>query len=186
MNILTFPGMVISSKTGWPELEKVHPTIIKVFALLVLPLCLIPPAMLYYAGTNFGDAFIVGYSSKPWAGIAGSFFLAEIATFFAMGWFIKQVAQNHKVEIVAQNAYLIAAIAPVPLWLSSFGLFISSLPVNIAISLIALACSCGLIYHGVFALCHMDEEVKAMSITYTVMSAGLAAWVLLLSVVIAL
>jgi hypothetical protein len=32
----------------------------------------------------------------------------------------------------------------------------------------------------------MHEEIKAMSITYAVISAGLAAWVLLLLVVIAL
>jgi hypothetical protein len=32
----------------------------------------------------------------------------------------------------------------------------------------------------------MHEEIKAMSITYTVISAGLVAWVLLLVIVIAL
>jgi hypothetical protein len=186
MNILTLPRMVVSSETGWPELEKLHPTILKAFVFIVLPLSLIPPAMLYYAGTTYGDDFLVGYGSKPWGWIAGAFFLAEMLTFAGMGWFIKQFAENRKVKIDSHDAYLLAAIAPVPLWLSAFSLFSTNMAINAAISLIALACSCGLIYHGIFALCHMHEEIKAMSITYAVISAGLAAWVLLLLVVIAL
>ncbi len=186
MNILTFPRMVVSSEAGWPELEKIHPAIIKIFAFLVLPLSLIPPAMLYYAGTTYGDDFVVGYGSKPWDWIAGAFFLAEMLTFAGMGWFISQIAENSNVKIDSHDAYLLAAIAPVPLWLSAFGLFFASVAINMAISVVALACSCGLIYHGIFALCHMHEEIEAMSITYTVISAGLVAWVLLLVIVIAL
>ena len=186
MNILTFPGMVVSSEVGWPELEKIHPAIIKIFALLVLPLSLIPPAMLYYAGTTYGDDFVVGYGSRPWDWIAGAFFLAEMLTFAGMGWLIIQIAENCEVKIDSHDAYLLAALAPVPLWLSAFGLFFASIAINMAISVVALACSCGLIYHGILALCHMHEEIKAMWITYTVISAGLVAWVLLMVIVITL
>jgi hypothetical protein len=186
MNILTFPRMVVSSDAGWSELEKLHPAILNAFVFVVLPLSLIPPAMLYYAGTNYGNEFVVGYGSKPWGLIAGVFFLAEMLTFIGMGWFIKQFAENRKVKIDNHDAYLLAAIAPIPLWLSAFSLFSTNMAINVAVSVIALAGSCGLIYHGVFALCHMHEEIKAMSITYAVISAGLAAWVLLLLVVIAL
>jgi hypothetical protein len=185
MNILAFPGMVVSSEVGWPELEKIHPAIIKIFTFLVLPLSLIPPAMLYYAGTTYGDDFVVGYGSKPWGWIVGVFFLAEMLSFAGMGWFISQIAGNRKVKIDSHDAYLLAAIAPVPLWLSAFGLFFASIAINMAISVVALACTCGLIYHGVFALCHMHEEIEALSITYNVISAGLVAWVLLLAIMIA-
>ncbi len=129
---------------------------------------------------------MVGYGSKPWDWIAGVFFLAEMLTFAGMGWLIRQIAETRKVKIDNHDAYLLAAIAPVPLWLSAFGLFFTSIPINMAMSVVALACSCGLIYHGIFALCHMHEEIEAMSITYTVISAGLVAWVLLLVIVIAL
>ena len=186
MNILTFPGMVVSSNVGWPELEKIRPAIIKIFAFLVLPLSLIPPAMLYYAGTTYGDDFVVGYGGKPWDWIAGTFFLAEMLTFAGMGWFIKQLAEYCEVKIDSHDAYLLAAIAPVPLWLSAFGLFFASLVINMAISVVALACSCGLIYHGIFALCHMHDELKAVLITEAVISSGLLAWGVLLFIVFAL
>jgi len=38
-------------KLAWMFLDRVHPSLLKTFFLLVLPLSMLPPAMLYYAGT---------------------------------------------------------------------------------------------------------------------------------------
>jgi len=178
--------MVISSSEGWPELAKTHPAIIKVFFFLVLPFSLLPPVMLYLSGTYYGDAIVAGYGSKPWEEISVLFFLIEMATFAGMGWFIKQIAAEHEVVIDSHDAYVLAAITPVPLWLSSLGLLVPSLAFNIVVSLAALAASCTLIYHGIYALCHMHEEVTAASITQAVIGAGLAAWAVLLMVIMAI
>lgn len=180
MSILSLPKMVISSQEGWPEVEKVHPPIANLFLFLVLPLAILPPAMLFYAGTRYGDAFAPGFGANPWGEIAGLFFLMEMATFAAMGWIIRQLAGIYKVGIDYHDAYLLAAIAPVPLWLSSLGLLVPDFLLNALLSLVALAMSCGLIYHGVYALCHMREEMVAADITYGVIAAGLMAWSLLL------
>jgi hypothetical protein len=186
MNIMSIPKMVVSSQEGWLDFERIHPSLVKLFSYLVLPLSLLPPAMLYYAGTQYGDDIVAGYSGKPWALIAVAFFLAEMATFFAMGWFIGQVAESQKVKIDVHDAYMLAGIAPIPLWLSSLALLIPSLSINVGISLFALALSCSLIYHGVYALCHMHEEVVAAGVTQTVMGAGLAAWALLMVVIVSI
>ena len=53
-----------SSSAGWDEIRSRQPAIIKLFMLLVLPMSLIPPVMLYYAGTHYGDAFIPGFADK--------------------------------------------------------------------------------------------------------------------------
>lgn len=180
MSILSLPKMAFSSEDGWPDVEKAHPSIVKLFALLVLPLSILPPAMLYYAGVGYGDAFAEGFSAKPWGAIAALFFLAELATFGVMGWFIKDIAGVHKVDISYHDAYLLAGVAPIPLWLSSLGLLEPSLTFNAGLSAAALAMSCGLIYHGVYALCHLHEELIAAAITYGVIAAGLVSWALLL------
>ncbi len=180
MSILTLPKMVVSAREGWPEVEKSHPSVAKLFALLVLPLSILPPVMLYYAGSHYGDAFAQGFGAKPWGLVAVSFFLAEMATFAAMGWLIKQIAAANEVTVSYYDAYLLAAVSPVPLWLSALGLLVPSLAFNGVLALAALAMSCGLIYHGVFALCHMREEVVATAITYGVIAVGLMAWALLL------
>lgn len=186
MNIVSLPKMVISSREGWLDLERIHPSIIKVFAFLVLPLSILPPAMLYYAGSHYGAAFGAGFENKPWGAIAGVFFLAELATFGGMGWFIRQFARTAHVAVSQHDAYLLAGIAPVPLWLSSLGLLVPGLPFNFGLSFVALLMSCGLIYHGVSALCHVREEVAAMAITHGVIGAGLVAWVFLLLLVLAM
>lgn len=186
MKILSFPKMVFSSSEGWPELASIHPAIVKVFFFLVLPFSLLPPAMLYLSGTYYGDVIVQGYGSKPWELISVLFFLVEMATFAVMGWLIKQIAQAHKVEVDYHDAYVLAAITPVPLWLSSLGLLVPSLAFNIAVSLSALGASCALIYHGIYALCHMHEEVTAAGITQAVIGAGLAAWAVLLMMIMAI
>jgi Yip1 domain len=184
MNIVSISKMVVSSSAGWPELERSHPPLVSLFAYVVLPLSVLPPIMLYHAGSSYGDAIVAGYGGKPWDSIALVFFLTEVFTLFVMGWLIRRIAEVHEVSVSSHDAYMLAGIAPIPLWLSSLGLLVPSLPFNAGLSLVALAASCGLIYHGVYALCHMHEEVSAAAITWAVMGAGLVAWALLLLIVV--
>jgi hypothetical protein len=186
MNILTIPQMILTPRDSWLELEKMRPSMASLFSSLILPLSVLPPLLLYYAGTHYGDAFATGFGSKPWATIAVVFFLAEALTFVGMGWFIGQVAAAHKVQVTKRNAYLLAGIAPAPLWLSSLALLVPSLAFNVSAVLLALALTCVLVHQGVYALCHMYEEITAAAITQTVMGAGLIAWALLLLIIVAL
>lgn len=101
-----------------------------------------------------------------------------------MGWLIKAIAETNSVDIDTHDAYMLAGIAPIPLWLSSLGLLVPSLLFNAFVSLVALGLSCSIIYHGIYALCHMHEEVVAASITQTVIGAGLIAWALLLIMIL--
>lgn len=180
MSFLTLSKMFVSSKEGWLELAAIHPAVSKIFTFLVLPLSMLPPIMLYFAGTHYGDEFLSGFSAKPWELIATLFFVAEMMTFIFMGWLIKAIANANSADIDTHDAYMLAGIAPIPLWLSALGLLIPSLLFNAVVSIAALGLSCSIIYHGIYALCHMHEEVVAASITQTVIGAGLIAWALLL------
>ncbi len=172
-----------SSSTGWDELRSRRPSIVSLVIFIVLPLSLIPPIMLYYAGTHYGDAFILGFGDKSWRFITTIFFLAELLTFAVMGWLIHEVAGTHHPKITLHDTYLLAALAPIPLWLSALGLLIPSLVVNMVIALVALAASCLLVYHGLQGLNLVREDVEAMSVTYTIMAASVIAWAVLLSII---
>lgn len=180
MNIVSISKLVTSSHEGWNELEGIHPSLVKLFGVVVMPLSLLPPVMLYLMGSQHGDAFIQGWGAKPWGTIAVAFFLTELFTFFAMGWLVRQVAKMHGAAISRHDAYMLAGIAPIPLWLSSLALLVPNLAINAAVSLVALIASASLIYHGVYALCHMHEEVSAAAVTQAVVGAGLIAWAMLL------
>lgn len=186
MNLISLSKLPLSTTQGWPELEKIHPRLLKLFAFVVLPLSLLPPGMLYFAGTHYPESFFAESIGKDWGTIAVVFFLAEMVTFMGMGWLIKQVAESNRLEIDYHDAYLLAAIAPIPLWLSSLGLLIPSLAFNAVLSLAALGLSCGIIYHGIEGLCHMREDVTAAAIVQTVIGASLIAWALLLLIVVML
>jgi hypothetical protein len=54
MNILALPKMIFSYTEGWDDLVRMRPTVAKVFALYVVPMSLIPPLMIFYAGTKYG------------------------------------------------------------------------------------------------------------------------------------
>jgi hypothetical protein len=183
MNLISLSKLPFSTEQGWPELEKIHPGLLKMFAFVVLPLSLLPPGMIYYAGTHYPESFFKGAAGSAWDEIAMVFFLAEMLTFLGMGWLIKQIANSNGLKIDHHDAHLLAAIAPIPLWLSSLGLLVPSLAFNAGLSLVALGLSCGIIYHGVEGLCHTREDITAGAIVQTVIGAGLIAWALLLVIV---
>lgn len=186
MNILSIPKMILAPRNSWLQLENIPTSLAKMFFSLILPLSALPPLLLYYAGTHYGDAFAAGFTAKPWGTIAIAFFLAEMLSYLGMGWFIRQVVSVHDADISTHDAYMLAGITPTPLWLSSLALLVPSFAFNAAVVLIALAVSCNLIYQGVYALCHMREETSAAGITQTVMGAGVSAWALLLLIIVAL
>lgn len=185
----SFFNMPFSPEATWPELARVDSTVARAFWFLVVPLSLLPPAMLYLAGSHYGDVFFEGFSSKRWDHIAIIFFLGEIASVSLMGWVIKQVANAWDAQVSFRNAYLLAAIAPIPLWVSSLGLLVESLAFNVALTFVALAVSCGLIFQGVRSFCQISEIEdigKAAEITRLVFGAGLIVWALFMSLPIVL
>jgi hypothetical protein len=182
MSLLSLSKLPFSPEHGWADLASARPGLPKVFALLVLPLSLLPPLMLYYAGTHHPEVFPREVSDRNWGAVAAVFFAAELATLLLMGWLIRQVAATNRLSIDYHDAFLLAAIAPVPMWLSSLGLFVPNLVFNVAVSLLATVLSCGIIYQGIEGLCRTREDVTAASITQIVIGAGLIAWASLLVV----
>ena len=186
MSIVSIRKLVLTPRDRRLGLESTSPPLAILASSFILLLSLLPPLLLYYAGTHYGDAFSVGLGGKPWATIAIIFFLVEMLTFLGMGWFIVQVAAVHKTQISTRDAYMLAGIAPTPLWLSSLALLVPSLAFNAAVIFIALAASFSLIYRGLYELCDMHEGTTAAGITQTVMGAGMIVWALLLIIVVAL
>jgi hypothetical protein len=184
MSVMQMPRMIFSFHSGWDELIRIHPSIARLFALLVLPLSLLPPAMILYAGGSYGEIFAPGVTPVQWHAAAGIFLVAELLTVPAMAWIIHLVARVNDVATDYHACFTLAAIAPVPLWLSSLTLLIPDLLTNVIVGGTALLCSVGLIYHGVYALFGMRDELKAMQMSTVIAGAGLLAWLLLVQIVL--
>ncbi|WP_298449061.1 YIP1 family protein [uncultured Marinobacter sp.] len=184
MNVSSLLKLPFSSNGGWGELQERQLSIPMLAWTVVVPLSLLPPVLLYYAGTHYGDGFIAGFGGKEWRHITTILFLAELLTFFVMGWLIHSVVESHKLEISYNDAYLLAAIAPLPLWLSSLALLVPAVMVSVLAVMVAMVLSCTLVYQGLRSLCHRSpDDVLTMSVTYTVMAASLLAWGILMALV---
>ncbi|MFP3977382.1 MULTISPECIES: Yip1 family protein [Marinobacter] len=184
MNVSSLLKLPFSSNGGWDELQQRQLSIPVLAWCVVVPMSLLPPVLLYYAGTHYGDDFIAGFGGKEWRFITTILFLAELLTFFVMGWLIHSVVEGHKLEISYNDAYLLAAIAPLPLWLSSLALLVPAIMLSVVAVMVAMVLSCTLVYQGLRALCHRSpDDVLTMSVTYTVMAASLLAWGILMALV---
>ncbi|MGM0981990.1 MAG: YIP1 family protein [Pseudomonadota bacterium] len=185
MNVVTVIKLPFTRHSGWKELQQRKPSIPVLAWCLVLPMSLLPPVMLYYAGTHYGDDFVAGFAGREWRFITTILFLAEMLTFLVMGWLIHAVVNGtRELSIDYSDAYLLAALAPLPLWSSAIVLLIPSLLLNALAVLVALAISCSLVYHGLQTLCERrDNDVNTMSATYTIMAAGVLAWGLLVAII---
>lgn len=184
MNPLQMPNMIFSFHGGWDELIRIHPSISRILAVVVLPFSLLPPAMIYYAGGNYGEIFVAGASPEQWHIAAGIFFLAELLTVPVMAWLMHLASRANDVAADYHDCFAVAAIAPIPLWISSLVLFIPNLAVGVGVGTLALACSLALTYRGVYTLLHMHENLRAFQMATVVTGAGLLAWLLLMQIVL--
>lgn len=184
MNVLQMPRMIFSFSEGWNDLIRIHPSIARLFAMVVLPLSLLPPAMIYYAGGSYGEVFVRGVTSEQWHAAAGIILLAELLTVPIMAWLIRLVSRINNVTTDDHACFTLAAIAPVPLWLSSLTLFVPNLFVGVVVGGFALLCSIGLIFRGVHALFYVHEDIKALQMATLIASAGLFMWLILMQIVL--
>lgn len=184
MNITQFLRLPFSGEGAWAELRRFDLSIPFLAWVVVVPMSFLPPVLLYFAGTHYGNSFIDGFGDKEWRFITTILFLAELLTFFVMGWLIHAVLEADKLTISYQDAYLLAAIAPLPLWLSSLALLVPALAVSVVAVLAGMFLSCALIYQGIRFLCQRsDNDVVAMHACYSIMALSLLAWGLLMAMV---
>ena len=176
--------MVLSFHEGWDELIRIHPSVSRIFATLVLPLSILPAAMIYYAGGHYGDVFSAGVSPQQWHIAAAIFFVAELLTVPAMAWIMHLACRANDVPAGYHECFTLAAIAPVPMWISSLVLFVPNLAVCAVIGAIGLLCSLAITYRGMYALFRVREDLRAMQMATVVTGAGLLAWLLLMQIVL--
>ena len=181
MNVASIRHPTHRADSGWNEPGKDRPAPAGSLAWLVLPLSLLPPAMLAYAAA--GHPLLQTAAAAPWERIAVAFFVAEIVAFAGMGWLIRTLAARYKIDVGFRDAYLLAAVCPVPMWLSSLALLVGNMGISLAIGLAGMWLSEALAFRQSYALGRGRGETVATGFASAVVGAGLVAWALLLMLV---
>lgn len=180
------PGMLVSEKTGWEEIDKSNYSARWYFRSVVTPLSLLPPALYAYAElVHPGAIFPLSVPAlTPMqllvTGIV--FYVVQLLMVSYMAMLIQRMAQARDHDPGHDGAYALAAIAPVPLWLSSLSLLVPSQGFVIAVGVAAWVAALALIRHGVRPLLHVEDEKKARYIANVVSMSGIAAGIGLLAV----
>lgn len=178
MSLLTPVQMIWSSQQGWNALSRTHPSIGATFAKIVLPPSLFAAAMVLYAARWHGAVYAADVPFTRWLYVASVFLLLSWLCVHVMAAFIR-LAVHADARPAYADCYRLAAIAPVPIWLSAVGLFVPNPLLNVAVALAGLLAAGGLIYHGLDALFEHDDSVQTLSLAYTVFSMGALVWALL-------
>ncbi len=190
MSLTHFPAMLISETEGWSDIECSHLPSRSLMFGLVVPLSIIPPAMFAFAERAYpGAIFPLSVPAITGGQLLASgivLFAVQLAMVSFMAMLIQRMTSDQDHDPGYEKAYTLAAIAPIPLWLSSLALFVPSLAVNLLIVAAAWLASAALIRHGVRPLLKVDDARKAHTISNLVTAAGVMAWITLMIISAAL
>ncbi len=181
---LQYVKLMTSFNDGWDEIRTLHPSVIKTFIFIVLPLSLLPPAMLLYAGADHPLAYQFTATYSRWKMVASAFFITELVTVPLMGWVIKSMAISHRIDVNFKDTFLLAAIAAAPLWLSSIGLAMANMWLIILALLAGLLASASVLYHGTYAILRLDDDEEAQALSSSAFSVGGLVWTMLCAFVL--
>jgi len=184
MKPVTYSKMLVSFHEGWDEIRTIHPAIARTFWFIIMPFSMLPPAMLLYAGISHPTAYMSNALLSQWQDVAVLFLFAEIISVTLMAWSIKQMALARNIVADFKDTFLLAAITAIPMWLSSIGLAIPHIWAPIGLAIVGLVASASLLYHGIFAILGLEDEVDAQALSYATFSVGIFVWVVLCTVVI--
>lgn len=171
MKMLHFPHF-----HGWDYLTRSHMPVARMFLLYALPLSLIPPLMIYYAGTSYGGELLPEFTRVQLQSIGVVFFLAETAMLFLMAMVVRRLGEVIDIKPSYEDTFKLAVIAPTPLWLAPLAMFIPSFAVNLTVGALAILATGTLIYFAVPVIFKIEEKGRAVMLSGTIYAAGLVAW----------
>jgi hypothetical protein len=165
-----------SPSTGWNNLVQSRPSIPRLYMLHVIPFALIPPVMGYLAGMKYGGQFFPALSETKLLLIAVIFFIIELVVVPAMAVIVRQLGEVAEIHPSYHDAFVLAAVAPTPLWLAPIFLLVPSVTLNLLIVSLAMMAAAGFIYYGIPAVFDIREEGHAILMFGAVLIAGVVAW----------
>lgn len=160
----------------WNTLTNSHISVFKLFFLYALPLSIIPPMMIHYAGVTYGGQLLPILSDIQLQAIGVAFFLTELVMTFVIAFIVQRLGSVVDIKPVFEDAYKLAIVVPTPLWLAPLFLFIPSFMLNLTIGAAAMMLSGVLIFYCVPAILKVEEEGHAMLLSGSILAAGMVVW----------
>ena len=180
MNPLNLFWLFRSPVKGWSHLVHSKPTILQLYLTHVVPFSLLPPLMIYFAGSKYWGHMIQFLTGEKLLLVVVILFLIELLVVPVMAVIVRQLAEVAEIHPSYRNAFTLAAVAPTPLWMAPIFLIIPNVIVNLFVILMALMATAGLIYYGIPVVFRLKDKGHAILMFGAVLTAGLVAWIFIL------
>jgi len=168
---------------GWDTLTHSHLSVAQMFMLFALPLSLVPPVMIYYAGKTYGGHMLPLLSDAHLTSISILFFIAELVMTFVVAYIIQWLGDWVGEKPAFADCYKLAVVAPIPLWLAPLFLFIPSFTLNLTIASLALVASGVLVFYGTPSILRIEEEkVEGATVLLagSILAVAMVAWAVMM------
>jgi len=181
MNLTTLFKLFWKPTAGWRELLDSGPSIPRLFLLHVVPLACIPTLMIVYAGKSNENYLLIDMLPAEKLMFVGTiFFLVQLMSVPMMALVVRHLGEVAEISPSYKSAFILAAVAPTPLWLSALSLLIPSFLALVIGGTLAVMASAGLIFYGVPQLFDIEAKENAVMYFGGIMVAGMVALVFLM------
>jgi GNAT superfamily N-acetyltransferase len=101
--------MLWSYSEGWADVVRMHPTVSRTFLLYVVPMSIVPAAMIFYAGITNHELLTPSVTAREALLVAITFFLVELAMVPLMAAIIQQMGELVDIRPDYHDAFMLAA-----------------------------------------------------------------------------
>lgn len=176
MNPVTLFKLFFTPTAGWEALIASKPTMHRLFLLHVLPFSLIPPVMIYIVGQSHTILFFDLLPGSKLLLVSVILFFIQLVVVPVMASILRQLAEIADSHPTYREAFILAAVAPTPLWMAPVFLFVPDIIVNMGITSLAMMASAGFIYYGIPTVFKVKEQGHVYLLFGAILMAGATAW----------
>lgn len=176
MSLLNLFWLFVVPNKGWRHLMQSKLSMHRLYFLHVVPFSLIPPLFIYYAAGDLAGDLLPALSSSKLLLVAIILFVVELTIVPVMGLVLRQLAEVAEIHPSYNDSFILAAVAPTPLWIVPIFFLIPNMLLNLLALSLALFFTVSFIYYGIPAVFRIKERGHAMLLFGAVLTAGLIAW----------
>lgn len=175
MNPVTLFKLFFMPTKGWQDLLSTQPSIPRLFMLHVIPFSLIPSLMIYIAGMSNSFPLLEVMPSSNMLLVAISFFVIQLIAVPIMATVLRQLGEVAEVHPAYKDSFILAAVAPTPLWLAPVFLIVPNILVIFAVFTLAMMAAFGIIFYGLPTVLNVRNEGRALLYFGGIVMAGMVA-----------
>jgi hypothetical protein len=98
----------------WETFTGSRMSVLKLFFFYAVPLSVISPVMIYYAGVTYGGHLLPMLTSMQLQTIGVVFFIAELVMTFLVATVIRSLGEVVNIRPAYEDAYKLAVVVPTP------------------------------------------------------------------------